>query len=96
MATSKTMRKITISLPAELVDFADDHAKVLHTSRSQVIGMALTAVKNQSEAELAADGYRFYAQEASDFAAASANVVAEVWGDSISEDEGVRDGGQAG
>ena len=32
------------------------------------------------EANLAAEGYRFYAQEASEFAEASAGAVAEAWG----------------
>lgn len=97
MATSETMRKITISLPEELVEFADNHARALHTSRSQVIGMALSAVKARAEERLAADGYRFYAQEANEFADATSAAVAEAWTDAWLEpqDEGVNDGGQA-
>ncbi len=45
MTIGETMRKITISLPEELVEFADHQAKALNTSRSQVIGMALAAVE---------------------------------------------------
>jgi predicted transcriptional regulator len=75
------MRKITISLSKELVAFADDRARALNTSRSQVIGMALSAVKTREEERLAADGYHFYAQEASEFADAASEAVTEAWTD---------------
>src|SRR5688500_13367329 len=97
MVTNETMRKITISLPEELVEFADDHAKALNTSRSQVIGMALSAVKARADERLAADGYRFYTQEANEFADATSAAVAEAWTDAGLEpqDKGVKNGGQA-
>lgn len=76
MATANT-RKITISLPAELVEFADHQASYNQTSRSQVIGQALAQVKAQNEQRLAAEGYEFYAQEAVEFATAIAQAVAE-------------------
>lgn len=97
MATRETMRKITISLPDELVEFADDYAKALHTSRSQAIGMALAAVKSRAEERLAADGYRYYAQEANDFADATISAVAEAWSDAWLEpqDEALKDDSQA-
>ena len=81
MITSKSMCKITISLPDELVVFADERARELSTSRSQVIGLALAAVKAREEELSAASGYRFYAQEASEFAAAAQQAAAETWPD---------------
>ncbi len=78
-AHTGTTRKITISLPRELVEFADRQASRTHASRSQVISQALAYVKALEEERLAVEGYQFYAQEASEFAAASATVTAEVW-----------------
>jgi len=69
--------KITISVPLDLVKFADQQAVQLNTSRSQIISQALAEIKAREEARLAAEGYQFYALEASEFAAASAKAVAE-------------------
>jgi metal-responsive CopG/Arc/MetJ family transcriptional regulator len=71
------VRKITISLPVELVDFADRLAEQLRLSRSQIISRALAQAKAAEEERLAAEGYRFYAQEAEEFAAASSRAIAE-------------------
>ena len=71
------VRKITISLPGNLVEFADREAARLSISRSRVIARALSEIKAEEEERLAAEGYQFYAQEASEFAAASAAAVAE-------------------
>lgn len=71
------IRKVTISLPADLVDFADRQAARLNVSRSGLIASVLSEVKTAEEERLAAEGYRFYAQEASEFAEASAGAVAE-------------------
>lgn len=75
-----TMRKITVSLPEELVEFADTVASAMNISRSKVIAEAIAAQRKSEEAKLAAEGYRFYAQEASEFAAASLRAVSEVLG----------------
>lgn len=77
---ASTMRKITVSLPWELVEFADTVAAAMKTSRSKVIAEAIAAQKEREEAKLAAEGYRFYAREASEFAAASLQAVSEVLG----------------
>ena len=71
------VRKITISLPSTLVEFADREAARLSISRSRVIARALSEIKAEEEERLAAEGYQFYAQEASEFAAASATAVVE-------------------
>jgi predicted transcriptional regulator len=82
MTVQSGMRKITISLPDELVKYVDHQAEGLQTSRSQVIGMALSSAKKRQEEQLAIEGYRFYAAESSEFAAASAEATAEAWNDS--------------
>jgi metal-responsive CopG/Arc/MetJ family transcriptional regulator len=69
--------KITVSLPASLVEFADCEAARLNVSRSRLIAQALAEIKAAEEERLAIEGYRFYAQEASEFAEASADAVAE-------------------
>ena len=71
------VRKITISLPGSLVEFADREATRLNISRSRLIARVLADIKASEEKQLAAEGYRFYAQEASEFAEASARAVAE-------------------
>ncbi len=98
MAIQEVTRKITISLPEELVEFADARARAWNTSRSRVIGLALSAVKTKEEEILAADGYRFYAGEASEFADAVLAAVTETWTDewSPTQDGGAANGGQAG
>lgn len=69
-------RKVTISLPIELLEFADRFAAQRKTNRSQVISQALATVQALEEERLAAEGYRFYADEAVDFAQAASSGYA--------------------
>ena len=75
------LRKITIALPDDLVEYADRQARRARTSRSQVIGLALAQARARERERLAAEGYRFYAGEASEFAESAAAAMAEAWGD---------------
>ena len=79
MSSARTMRKITISIPDELVEYTDERARVQSVSRSQVISMALSETKMREEQKLAAEGYQFYADESSEFAQASGDAVSEAW-----------------
>ena len=72
------MHKVTISLAPDLLEFADGQAAKKNVSRSQVISQAIAIVKEMEEELLAAEGYEFYAQEAIEFASATAEAVAEV------------------
>jgi metal-responsive CopG/Arc/MetJ family transcriptional regulator len=74
-------QKVTISLPADVLAYADAQASRKQISRSQVISQALADLKAAEEAALAAEGYRFYAAEVSEFAESSAAAVAEAWDD---------------
>lgn len=71
------MRKITISLPSDLVDLADRIANQTRSSRSQVISQVLAEVQTREQTRLAEEGYRFYAAEAAEFAEASGPLAAE-------------------
>jgi metal-responsive CopG/Arc/MetJ family transcriptional regulator len=97
MSTTETLCKITITIPRELVAFADAHAEALSTSRSRVISMALAAAKAIEDEQSAVNGYRFYAQEASEFAAATQKAVAEAWAVNYPNpgDEGTKDASAA-
>ena len=85
MATD--IRKVTISLPSNLLAYADRRASQTRRSRSQVIGQALAEAQALEQARLAAEGYRFYAGESSEFASASGLAVAEALSAFDGEDE---------
>jgi metal-responsive CopG/Arc/MetJ family transcriptional regulator len=69
--------KVTVSLPRNIVAYADRRAREERTSRSRVIADALERARAADEQALAAEGYQFYAAEASAFAESSLGAVAE-------------------
>lgn len=83
-------RKITISLPGDLLKYADLRASRSRCSRSQVVSEALAEVQAQERVRLAAEGYRFYAGEACEFAEVSVRAAAEAL--LVDSDEGDVDG----
>jgi metal-responsive CopG/Arc/MetJ family transcriptional regulator len=62
---------VTISLPKDLIAFADTRAIQQGITRSKFIAELLAEYKLREEELLAAEGYQFYAQEAVEFARAS-------------------------
>ena len=76
-----TSRKVTVSLPQDLVAFADTKAAERGTTRSRLIGDLLAKLRHRERDDLASEGYRFYADEALEFAEMSAGAVAEAIGD---------------
>jgi metal-responsive CopG/Arc/MetJ family transcriptional regulator len=78
-------RKITISLPGNLLEYADRRASRTRLTRSQVISDALAEVEQLEQARLAAEGYRFYAGESVEFADATGRAVAEALSASLVE-----------
>jgi metal-responsive CopG/Arc/MetJ family transcriptional regulator len=80
-SSSASVAKITVSLPREAVAYADRRARAERTSRSRVIADALAQARREEESVLAAEGYRFYADEAAAFAEGSQRAVAEAIGD---------------
>ena len=77
MTVQVGIRKVTISLPAYLLEYADHAAIETNVSRSQIISDALAEVKARADETRAVEGYQFYAVESEEFAAASATAVAE-------------------
>lgn len=75
--TSKT-EKVTISLPRDLLEFADETAAERNTSRSHVVADLLAAERHRLRDVAAAEGYRFYSGEAREWAVVTAPAVAEV------------------
>ena len=76
-AREMNAEKITVSMPRDLVQYADLRATTLGISRSQVIGQAVARLRRQDQDQLAEEGYRFYAAESSEFAAISLPATSE-------------------
>lgn len=75
--TASGIKKVTISMSGELLAFADQMAAKTGLTRSRFISSVLRDVREREEARLAAEGYRFFAAEAEEFATASGAAVAE-------------------
>ena len=75
------IRKVTLSLPDDLVGFADSQAERRRETRSRVIGDLLREAQQRELDTLAGEGYRFFAGEAEEFAAASQRAVSEALAD---------------
>ena len=73
-------RKVTISVSAELLAFADRMAKKNGSTRSSFISSVLNEVRERELERLAAEGYRYFGSEAQEFSAASGSAVAEAIG----------------
>lgn len=86
------IRKVTISLPASLLRYADRRATQMGTSRSEVISLILAEALAREKNTLAAEGYRFYGQEAREFAEASARAFAEAL--AVPEEMGTENDGE--
>jgi len=70
--------KLTISLPEELVSFADTVAKEKNISRSKVLSICLREAAEKRRAEEMAEGYKVMARELKRFAADAAKIAQEV------------------
>jgi len=70
--------KLTISLPEELISFADEVARKKKTSRSKVISSSLQmTAENYRVAEMA-EGYQALAQEHKRLASLASEIAHEV------------------
>ena len=74
-------KKVTISMPQELLVFADKMADALGLTRSGFIAETLEKARKEELQRLGAEGYQFYSSESSEFAAASEAAVAEAMDD---------------
>ena len=74
-------RKVTLSLPEELIAYADSKAAQMGTNRSRLVSDLLERSRQHEQEALAREGYRFYAGEAEEFAAQSGAAFGEVLDD---------------
>jgi metal-responsive CopG/Arc/MetJ family transcriptional regulator len=73
------MKKITISLPAELVSFTDKMAEESNRNRSQVISKCLKELAEEREKEFLKEGYLAMAEEHKITAALFQSAQTENW-----------------
>jgi len=70
--------KLTISLPKNLVSFADEVASEENISRSRVISNCLSEFAQKRKMQLMEEGYKVMAKENSDFAKLAFALQGEV------------------
>ncbi|MGH2350689.1 MAG: DUF6364 family protein [Chloroflexota bacterium] len=75
MATAH--EKVTLSLPKDLVVFADAEAAQQGTNRSRIVAELLAQERQRRRDALAAEGYQFYSSEAREWAGLTQTAVAE-------------------
>ncbi len=71
-------RKVTVSMPPDLIRFADAKALELGIARSQFIGDLIREMRSRERDELAREGYAFFAKDAEEFADLSMRIAHEV------------------
>ena len=76
MATQ--VEKITVSLPKDLVRFADEVAKETKTTRSKVVSSCLREIADKRLRERIEEGYRAMAKENRQFANGAIKLALEV------------------
>jgi hypothetical protein len=74
-------KKVTVSMPEEILAFADRMAEALGLTRSGFIAATLDEARARELERLAAEGYQYFSSEAREFATASESAVAEAMDD---------------
>ena len=70
--------KLTISLPRNLISFADELSKERNTSRSGAIASVLRELAEERERAMMIEGYKALAKQHREFAATALPLVNEV------------------
>jgi len=70
--------KLTISLPRELISFADEIAREKKISRSKVLSSCLQELAERHKVTEMAEGYKAIAKEQKHLAAAASEIEHEV------------------
>ena len=70
--------KLTISLPEELISFADEMAKEKKVSRSKVFYSCLQELAERHRTEAMAEGYKAMAEEQKQLVAIASEIEHEV------------------
>ncbi len=71
------MKKLTVSLPKELIVFADELAKQKKTSRSKIVSACLEEFAERMKREQMAEGYKALAEEHKKFAETASGIAHE-------------------
>ncbi len=71
------MKRLTISVPREIVESADEIAAATKTSRSKIITDCLREMINERKRQLLVEGYKAMAKEHRDFAKVSEKAARE-------------------
>ena len=77
------VEKVTISLPRDMISFADKVASEEKISRSKVVSNCLSELARKHKIQLMEEGYKAMAKEHEQFAITSAEAASEVvppWG----------------
>ncbi|MBI3970151.1 MAG: ribbon-helix-helix protein, CopG family [Chloroflexi bacterium] len=75
---AQTAEQVSVSLPAHLVEWLDQKARVTGTSRSAALAAVLEERRSQEWAELFAEGCREFAAEMRETAARTHAAQAEI------------------
>ena len=78
MVMTTQLEKISLSLPSDVVKFADELAKEWNISRSKVVSSCLLDMATKRLHEQMAEGYRVMAEEHRKFASEATNLAHEV------------------
>ena len=71
------MRRLTISVPDEIIEITDEIAAVSQTSRSKIISDCLKEMINKRRQRLLVEGYKAMAKEHVEFTAVSEDAARE-------------------
>jgi len=72
------LAKLTVSLPKDLISFADEVASEKNISRSKVVSNCLKEFAQKRTIELMEEGYKVMAKEHEEFAKIGAEAASEV------------------
>jgi metal-responsive CopG/Arc/MetJ family transcriptional regulator len=71
-------KKLTVTLPEELISVADHIAREKKISRSKVISACLADLAQKQKEALLAEGYQYIAREQKQFGAAVSEIALEI------------------
>ena len=74
-------QRVTVTLPDDVAEYADDVARRTGRSRSAVVAQAIKDLRRADIERLLAEGYQALAEESQRFATEALPLAAETWPD---------------
>jgi predicted transcriptional regulator len=74
-------QRVTVTLPEDVAEYADDVARRTGRSRSAVVAHAIDNLRRADIERLLAEGYQAFAEESRHFAEEALPLAAEAWPD---------------